>query len=185
MKRMAVTVALVAAVVLGAAGCTGDGGSDPSDEVSAPQAKPTKKESEKKGQQESDDLIHVGLNGTVTWDDDLTAEISDFKRGTSGPYAAPENEDLLRFKVTLDNSKGSENVDLSMTAVTCSTGEEIFDTDNGLDGSPQQSLLPGKKRSWETACAFSAKDKEVQIEVTPGTMSAAWYRAGVFTGKVK
>ena len=66
-------------------------------------------------------------------------------------YAAggEDYDEHVKFTVTVDNKTG-ESVDLSGFYMTMqsgrSEGEEVFDTDNNLEGSPSTTLLAGSLR---------------------------------------
>ncbi|MGW4194600.1 hypothetical protein [Streptomyces sp. NPDC005004] len=138
-------------------------------------------------QDDSDsDTFTVALDKTATWKNGVKAHLSGFSRGTSGEYASPSGKPYLAFSVTMQNGSKS-SLDLSMVSLSCPDGaDEIFDSEAGLDGTPDTHLLPGKSQTWKEACAFPRTAKSVQIEIMPtDTSDSGWYRTAIFTGQVK
>lgn len=130
-----------------------------------------------------DGMIALALDDTASYEDGVNLSLSGFKRGTSGPYAAPENTPLIRFSITFEN-KGDKAADLSGVSLTCqresSPGEEIFDSEHGLDGIPATRLLPGRTNTVPVACSLPADEDYLQVEVSPGLADVA-----VFSGHIK
>lgn len=144
-------------------------------------------DSEEETVDEGDDTLIVALDKPAKWRNGVTAALSKFSRGNSGDTAYPENTPYLKFTVTVTNGHKTP-LDLSMITISCpEDGEEIFDSANGLDGTPSKHVLPGEKGTWTMACAFDAKQTDVQIEMTPFDSSDddAWYRTAIFKGEVK
>jgi predicted small lipoprotein YifL len=180
-KKTVPTAVLLVALSGALSACGGIGGTSvPSATVTAPTA------ASKSATAVADDsTILAALTGTVKWNNGVSMKLGGFQRGTSSAYASPSSTPYLGFTVTLAN--GSKSLlDTSMVSLTCPNGgSEVFDTDSGLGGAPGGHLLPGKTQTWKTACEFKVSAKDVQIEVTPGTMDQSWYRTGIFTGTVK
>ncbi|MEU8723540.1 hypothetical protein [Streptomyces antimycoticus] len=125
----------------------------------------------------------LGLGDTVEYEGGVHISLGKFTRGTSGPYAAPENTAYIRFNVTFKNT-GDETADLNAVSLTCqresSPGVEIFDSEHGLDGLPMTHLLPGRSVTAPVACSLPADESYLQVEIAPGLADVA-----VFSGHVK
>ncbi|MBP8532379.1 hypothetical protein, partial [Streptomyces sp. MK37H] len=130
-----------------------------------------------------DGMIALALDDTASYEDGVNISLGGFKRGTSGPYAAPENTPFIRFSITFEN-KGDKAADLSGVYLTCqresSPSEEIFDSEHGLDGIPATRLLPGRTNTVPVACSLPADEDYLQVEIAPGLADVA-----VFSGHVK
>jgi hypothetical protein len=184
------TVLAVAAIAVGCSlsACSTIGGTQtdttpPTATVSASQDTQSAQDT----QDESDsDTITVALDKTATWTNGVRAHLSGFSRGTSGEYAYPSGKAYLGFSVTVQNGSKSP-LDLSAVSLSCPDGaDEIFDTDAGLNGTPDTHLLPGKLQTWKEACLFAKTAKSAQIEITPtDTSGSGWYRTAIFTGQVR
>ncbi|WP_267716729.1 hypothetical protein [Streptomyces sp. CoH17] len=184
-NKIAAASAVAATLMLGLVGCNDeDGGKSDSKKSSKPVHAPSESPSEETVTDEDSQVIEADLTEKVEWKNGLKAQLSDFKRGKTGEYSYPENASYIRFKVTMTNDDKAP-LDLSMTSLDCSTGEEVYDSELGLSGSPDTHLLAGKTKTWETACMFDAEDKELQVEITPGTMDETWYRTAIFSGSIK
>lgn len=126
------------------------------------------------------------LTDTATYENKVDVSLSKFTRGKSGAYASPENTAYIKFTVTVVNGS-KKTMDLSALSVTCSygdagkEGEEIFDSEKGLNGTPDTHLRPGRTVKTVIACAQPAKETYTQIEVTPDWESDA----AIFAGDVK
>ncbi|MFJ4790985.1 hypothetical protein [Streptomyces sp. NPDC088794] len=125
-----------------------------------------------------------GLNDTAEYETGVEVTLSNFSRGVSSAYAAPENTPYVKFTVKVKN--GSETtIDTSLLTVSCSYGEDgqssesIFD--EGLDGGPDTKLLAGRSINVPWGCEMPKGASEIQIEVSPDMDS----EAAIFTGKVK
>ncbi|ARX87167.1 MULTISPECIES: DUF4352 domain-containing protein [Streptomyces] len=142
-------------------------------------------ESEPDGAAESKDDT-LGLTGTAVYENKNEVSLSSFSRGVSGPYASPERTPYVKFTLKLKN--GTDKViDMSALSVLCQygheakDGEQIFDSENGLDGPPQTHLRPGRSITATLGCELPTSQKHLQIEVTPDFET----EAAIFSGKVK
>lgn len=128
----------------------------------------------------------LGLTGTAVYDNKNEVSLSAFSRGVSGAYASPENTPYVKFTLKLKNGT-SKVVDVSELSVLCQygdeakDGEQIFDSEHGLDGPPQTHLRPGRSITATLACELPKSQTDVQIEVTPDFDT----EAAIFAGKVK
>ncbi|WJV45544.1 hypothetical protein [Streptomyces flavofungini] len=155
-------------------------GSEGSDSEPSPDA-----ESEPGAATDSKDDTH-GLTGTAVYENKNEVSLSGFSRGVSGPYASPERTPYVKFTLRLKN--GTDKViDMSALSVLCQygdeakDGEQIFDSENGLDGPPQTHLRPGRSITATLGCELPKSQKYLQIEVTPDFET----EAAIFGGKVK
>lgn len=120
------------------------------------------------------------LGESFTYSDGLQVTISQPTAMTSSEWAYPESAQGLAFDVTIVNGTDAK-YDPSMGYLTAQIGnteaEEIFDTENGYDGVPSTSVLPGREATFKVAFAGTDSTNLV-VEYTPGD----WDRGGlVFT----
>lgn len=185
-KHLAITAALIAALSGSLSACNDTGGNTGT-KVASVTVKASPESTTTAGETTMTDdssTMTVALTGTAKWRNGVAMKLSGFKRGTSGDYATPDHTPYLRFTVTLTNGDKTP-LDASALTLSCPNGgEEIFDTDKGLNGAPSGHILSGKSLSWQIACAFQAADTYAQIEATPFDSGAGWYRTAIFTGKV-
>lgn len=181
---------LLALGLLGAVAVTGcesgsaSGPEHPASTVKASKQTATSK-ADDQGQEDDDTTLTVALDATATWRNGVTAKLSAFTRGKSGEYAAPENKDILGFTITVKNGT-KKPLDLSLFDLSCTNGDdEVFDSDAGFTGAPDNHVLPGKSGSWKTACVFAATEHKVQLELTPYDESGGTYRTAIFNGTAK
>ncbi|MCQ6250891.1 DUF4352 domain-containing protein [Streptomyces malaysiensis] len=131
--------------------------------------------------QDSSDAL--GLGDTAKYDGGVHISLSKFTRGTSSEWAAPENTPYVKFSITFEN-KGKETADLNTVSLSCqraeAPGEEIFDSEHGLDGLPMTHLLPGRSVTAPVACSMPVDESYLQVEVSPGLADTA-----VFSGHIK
>lgn len=126
------------------------------------------------------------LTDTVTYENKVQVSLGKFTRGTSGEYASPSKKPYIKFTVTVINGS-AKTMDLNALNVTCSygddstEGEQIFDSEHGLDGTPTTHLRPGRTVKVVLACAQPKKETYTQIEVSPDWESDA----AIFAGDVK
>ncbi|MEI5097940.1 hypothetical protein RB200_03865 [Streptomyces sp. PmtG] len=126
------------------------------------------------------------LTETAVYDHGVEVSLSRFARGVSSAYAAPENTPYVAFTLKLKNGTGKV-VDVGELSILCQygtaarDGEEIFDSERGLDGPPRTHLRPGRAITARMACELPKSQTYVQIEVTPDYAT----EAAVFGGNVK
>lgn len=110
------------------------------------------------------------LGESFTYSDGLQVTISKPEAFTSSEWSFPESSPGLRFTVTIVNGTGTK-YDPSLELVNAQIGnteaEQIFDTENGLDGSPSTSVLPGREVTYKVG--FAGTDAEnLVVEYQPG-----------------
>jgi hypothetical protein len=106
----------------------------------------------------------------MTYDDGLGVKVSDLTDFAPSESAAfDEAPAYLQVTVTITNNTGTD-FDPSGFYATASSGgveaPEIFDSENGIDGSPTTTVIPGKSVSFPIA--FSVQDPaDFLLEITP------------------
>lgn len=192
MNRSRTALAVLAASILAAASLTACSSTStpkpataPAPAAEEPSAAPADDaDVEPEPEETAQDLTGLGFDDTADFDG-VTIALSSFRRGVSSEYAAPENTPYARFTVTVHNGRKAA-VDLNDLTVTCSygdsgrEGEEIFDTDQGLDGIPMNHVLPGRTGTGVVACELPQGESYLQVEVMPGLADPA-----IFSGTVK
>jgi len=154
-----------------------NGGDTPAPEEEAAEEAPAASE-------DTDDGVY-SLDETVTYESDVEVTLSGFERTVSSEYAMPEKTPYARFTVKVKNS-GTKTLDTTLLTVNCSYGkdgrssESVFDSDTGLDGTPQTKLLAGRSISVPWGCELPKGEKLIQIEVAPDFDS----ETAIFTGPV-
>jgi hypothetical protein len=97
--------------------------------------------------------------------DGITLSLKNFSRGRSDEVGVPEDTNYVRFSVTVKNTTDDpfalENLD-----VTCTT-PEVYDVEDGLEGTPSTHVLPGKSHAWDIACAQNEDERDFQVEISP------------------
>lgn len=117
-----------------------------------------------------------------TWKDGLSVKVSRPKTFEPGEYAAgAKGGTAVRFTFTVVNNT-DKPYDPSLFYATLQSGnaesEQIFDSENDLEGSPQTKLLP--KREAKFDLGFSAKNpKDLVLEVSPD--AGIEYQSALFT----
>ncbi|KHL15696.1 hypothetical protein CLV56_3537 [Mumia flava] len=112
------------------------------------------------------------FGGQYTYGDGLIVRVGKLK-----PYSVSDNWLLdhkkwpqVTFQVTVFNGT-DDRYDPSGIYSTASSGgregEEIFDSANGIDGTPSTTLRPGKKVSFDLAYAVKDAD-DIDLEISPG-----------------
>ncbi|MFD9436588.1 hypothetical protein [Streptomyces sp. NPDC060002] len=124
------------------------------------------------------------LSDTVVYENNVEISLSKFARGVSHDYASPENTPYVKFTIKVVNSSKNTFDATSMT-VNCAHGDEgkegeaIFD--DGLDGTPDTSILAGRSLSFSWGCELPKSAKYLQVEVAPDFDS----ETSIFAGDVK
>ncbi len=109
---------------------------------------------------------------TVEYDDGLTVTVSPpqpYTPSESAYIGGPAPASFVAFDVTVLNGTAADfEPTLLFSLQSGSTSEEqLFDSGGGLDGTPYQTLLPG--RSVAFRIGFGASDPaDLVLEVTPG-----------------
>jgi len=89
---------------------------------------------------------------TFTYEDGLSVTVGAPEPYTPSEYAAKGNEpSFLRFQITVVNGT-AENYDPALFYVTMQSGnvesQEVYDSENGINGSPTTAILPGREGTW-------------------------------------
>lgn len=128
----------------------------------------------------------MALTDGVSYEDGVELSLSKFTRGTSSAYGSPENAPYVSFMLKIKNGSTS-TLDLASSYFLCSygdsakEGEEIFDSDRGLEGVPPTHLRPGRSASAKVACQMPRGEEYLQVEVSPSMES----EVAIFAGNVK
>ena len=116
------------------------------------------------------------------WEDGLQVVVSrptPFKPSASAAHAKGDTY-FVMFTVTIVNGT-DKPYDPTLFSTTGSSGdeeaEEVFDTDNGLNGSPDTKILKGKSKKFKIGYG-AKKGADFVLEVTPGFE----YDSALFTG---
>jgi hypothetical protein len=126
------------------------------------------------------------LDETATYKDGPTIKLTHLTRGVSSVTAAPENTAFVKFTAVITNNTKTV-MDLSGASLQCQygkdghTSEEIFDSEQGLEGTPSTHLRPGRTATTTLACELPRNESEMQIEVAPDFES----QPAIFVGTVK
>jgi hypothetical protein len=169
-------VGLALAAIVATSGCTLVPTADPSEplpqnptESTAP-LEPSEDPTMPEPSSTPEDLT-LRFGETVTYEDGFAITVSKPKSFKPSEYAAyPEDADrYVKFTVTVKNGT-NQRIDPSGISTTASSGdeemEEVFDTENNLDGSPQTKLLKGKTVRYQIGYG-SLKGKDFVLEVSP------------------
>lgn len=117
---------------------------------------------------------------TYTWENGLAVTVSTPKPFKPSEYAAAEKATAyLEWTVTIVNGT-KDNYDPSLFSTTLQSANteasEVFDMENGFEGSPSTTLLPGRESKFKIG--YGVQDpKDLVLEVTPGFE----YESAIFT----
>jgi hypothetical protein len=105
---------------------------------------------------------------SYTWDDGVTLTVGKPKKFKPSEYAAAEKaKGYLKFTVTVVN-KSDKPLDLGLTYITVQSSnkeaEQVFDSDKGLESSPDTKLLKGRESEFDVGFGV-ADPKDVVMEV--------------------
>jgi len=119
---------------------------------------------------EADATAHFGSEG-YKWEDGLEIAVGQPVVFTPSEYAAGTGKGTsVKFKITITNKTGKA-YDASMLTTSAQSNteeaEEIFDTENGLGGSPSTQVLAGRTVTFSVGYTV-ANAKDVVLEVKPG-----------------
>lgn len=192
MKRIFIMLAAGAAVA-GLAGCGGVSGEvastqptgtnaapeattspDAVDEIetSTPAAEPTEEPTEEN--------VTVKFGKTYTWENGVSATVSTpktYKRSESGS-GGEKFKYAVQFTITIVNKSGKTFEPSMATGSVQSSdveADEIFDSANGFEGSPDTKLLNGRQSKYKVAFGVT-NPKDIVFEFAPGFEynSAIW-----------
>ncbi len=170
---------LVSAVV--AALLTACGGSTTA-EVKSDSPAETSKSTPAESSAESDSSSESSVakfGATYQWTDGLEVTVSTPEKFTPSEYVYQESDGTpVVFEVTVVNGTG-EPVDLDLFYVSAQSGETestpIFDSANGIEGSPSTKLLDGRTVKFKEAFAV-ADPEDIVVDVSPND---GFFRDGV------
>ena len=192
MKKTA-SIAAISSLALGLSACGGMGGSEtesPASGSNRPTATETVTEAPEPAKTEAEtveaepepsltgeDPGILQLGKTFAYSDGLEVTISKPSSFTSSEWASPESVQALAFDIKIVNGTNAP-YDPSMDMFTAQIGnteaEEVFDTDQGFEGTPMTKVLPGREASYKVG--FAGTDTEnLVLEFIPGD----WDRGGL------
>lgn len=138
--------------------------------VAAEDAEPEEEEPEADPEPEADSG-EIAFGETWTWDDGVSVTVSEPEAYTPGEYSfgGEGYDEHVLFTVTVANESGA-GIDLNLFTVSVQSGrtegEQIFDSENGVDGSPMTTLLDG--RDVEFIVAFGIEDPDdIVMQLAP------------------
>lgn len=110
------------------------------------------------------------LGKSFTYSDGLQVTVSTGKPFTASDTAAPTGGAAgVLYTITMVNGTGAA-FDPSLSSATMQAGnteaEEIFDSAQGLDGSPTTTVLPGREVEYQIGFE-AAGERDVVLEFTP------------------
>ena len=186
MRKISLTAALVALVVTGCS--SGEDEPDTKELSTSPEASASPAGEKEGAPEEPSDgpQAPASLTGKASLGERATVQLSGVQRGTSGPYAAPENTPFVQFTVKVTNT-GSSALDPAVLMVSCAYGEggqvadAVFDTDAGVGEVPTVKILAGKSATWTEGCTLPEGEREIQIQVEDMEGS----ETALFHGEVK
>lgn len=182
MRRLALLTTILFALV----GCGGTDGSVNDDEV-AGSNRPEKEESTSSSASPSSSEApppapNPTFGRTFTYEDGLSVTVSAPQPYEPSEYAyvgEPAPAAFVAFDVTIVNGT-ADNYEPAMFNATMQSGNvessQVFDSEQGMNGSPSTVLLPGREAVFRMA--FGAADPaDLVLQVTPGFE----YDAAIFT----
>jgi hypothetical protein len=166
MRIRAIITALATSTVLVACGGTSGGVDDnPPSGSNADDSSASDEKSDDETEEPSEPE-QPKFGDTYSWDNGLSVTISKPKQFQPSEYAAMGKGTPLRFTVTVVNKTGAPYKPL-MDYITLQSGnaeaEQIFDSENGLNGSPSTTLLEGREAKYDIG--FTVKNpKDLVME---------------------
>jgi hypothetical protein len=131
---------------------------------------------------ESDTAASPKFGQAYTWDDGLSLKVSKPKPFKPSEYAATTGKGTaVKFTFTIVN-KTDKPYDPSLFYATLQSGNteagDIFDSENGIEGSPSTKVLPGREAKFDMG--WMAKNpKDLVLEVSPD--AGIEYESVIFT----
>lgn len=116
--------------------------------------------------------LTAGFGETVAYEDGLEILVGAPTDFTPGEWSAGAEgfDSSVRFDVTITNGT-AEAFDPSGVFLTASSGgregSQVFDSENGLEGGPMTSILPGQSVTFPVAFAV-ADPADLVVQVAPG-----------------
>lgn len=169
--------------VLTATGCgstTGKADSDPPSGTNADASTPASADASPTAETSQDANLKFGQ--AFTWEDGLTVKVSKPKPFKPSEYAATTGKgQAIKFTFTVVNQT-KKPYDPSLFYATLQSGnteaEEIFDSENGLEGSPNTKVLAGREAKFDAG--YNVKNpKDLVLELSPD--AGMEYESAIFT----
>ncbi|MET9896158.1 hypothetical protein ABZZ47_39415 [Streptomyces sp. NPDC006465] len=128
----------------------------------------------------------LALTDTAIYENNVHVSLSGISRAVSSGTASPSNTPYVGFTLKVTNGS-SKIMDLSLLSIRCQygsvakQGHEIFDSAQGLEGTPSTHLRAGRSITAKFGCELPRNEKYIQIEVQPSFES----RTAIFAGNVQ
>ena len=165
------------------AGCSSTGGSTDADPPKGSNAdSSTPATTDEPADDASEEPASPKFGQAFTWDDGLTLKVSRPKPFKPSEYAATTGKgQAIRFTFTVVN-KTKKAYDPTLFYATLQSGNseanEVFDSENGLEGSPQTKVLPGRETKFDMGWT-TKNPKDLVLEVSPD--AGIEYESVIFT----
>jgi hypothetical protein len=163
-KRLALSLpTLLIATLCSACLATTGGSSDDNPPAGTNRPASTEPTDSRKPEQEP-----LAFGKSYTWEDGITLTVGKPKKFKPSEYAAAKKaKGYLKFTVTVVN-KSDKPLDLGLTYITVQSSnkeaEEIFDSENDLDSTPDTKVLKGRESEFDVGFGV-ANTKDVVMEV--------------------
>ncbi len=124
---------------------------------------------------------------TYTWPDGLAVTVSELEAYRPSSTAATGQTAARYVSMTVTLTNGSDkNVEATGTTLVATAGgtpaEQVFDSAEGVAGSPTSTVLPGKSLTYTVAFGVPTEEQtDLQVEVRPGF--GLGYQPAIFTGR--
>ena len=181
MKKTA-SLALITSLALGLSACGGMGGSkteSPASGSNQPTATGTVSEtpepeapaeSEPESSLTGEDPGILQLGESFTYSDGLQITVGKPSAFTSSEWAMPESAPALAFDIKIVNGTNAPydpSMDFFSAQIGNTEAEEVFDSEQGFEGSPMTKVRPGREAAYKIA--FAGTDtKNLVLEYQPG-----------------
>jgi hypothetical protein len=120
----------------------------------------------------------------VTFDDGVAVEVTAPQAFTPSRYAIGNERDrAVSFEVTIINGSDQPLDAVTTTVRATHAGRDapvVFDSQKGMSGTPQGTVLPGKSITFPVAVSIGKDAADLQIDVTPGFIRDP----AIFSGQV-
>lgn len=171
---MRLRLAVACSALIALAGCGGESGTTDDEEPRGSNAQlegdsPLPEDEAASPSEEPEEPPTFGE--TYTWDNGLSVKIGEPQDFTPSEYAAFDQAPNYRtFEITIVNNTGAQ-VDAAGAYVSVQSGDqemsEVFDTDNGLDGSPTTPILDGRQTRYLIGFGIQRPD-DIVMQFDPG-----------------
>jgi hypothetical protein len=120
----------------------------------------------------------------VTFDDGVAVEVTEPQAFKPSRYVFGNDRDrAVSFEVTIINGSDQPLDTVAAIVRATHTGRDaprIFDSEKGMNGAPQGTVLPGKSITFPVAVSIGKDVADLQIDVTPGFVGDP----AIFSGQI-